>query len=300
VVTRTCSASTRDSLLIIVLLVCGNHCGVLVWYPSGSIHSLTRLLSKPTGGADYSPGGGFFPTGIEQHDEQPGRFERSRPCVGVGGALNPVSRKIDPAAHSFCSEFFGAMFVELSGPRLLGKVENGSWPRTIRRRTKRYWELQNGFKGGNHEVFLQLWNRYLCRFRRWALRHLSEDKGLIEDILSDTCAKLLERREQYDVARPWAPWAFAVLRNIVYDFHRKQAHWPEPLDSEAPLPTPPVSDLGRDLDECLRKLPEELRNLVVQHFLEDTRQNVIARKLGTSNTTVSVKINKPWNFWLSA
>jgi RNA polymerase sigma factor (sigma-70 family) len=152
-------------------------------------------------------------------------------------------------------------------------------------------DLQHRYKNGDGEALGLLIDRLKDNSRFQILRIMSGNEHNTEDVFSETTKKLLDPdvRARYDPARPWLPWASTVLRNTANDQCHKQAdHKQETLDVDRlPAPTPPDDDLRCDLDDCLERLPPDLRDLLVQRFLNGRRQNEIAQERHWSGSMVS-------------
>ncbi|HUT32631.1 MAG TPA: sigma-70 family RNA polymerase sigma factor [Planctomycetota bacterium] len=71
-------------------------------------------------------------------------------------------------------------------------------------------------------AFGQLVARYMAPALGVA-RQLLPDRALAEDAVQEAFLRLVRRRERYDPTRPFAPWFYAILRNVCTDVLRRQA-----------------------------------------------------------------------------
>jgi len=95
-----------------------------------------------------------------------------------------------------------------------------------------------------------------------------------EEVFQDTCLKILEKWRDYDSARPIAPWACGIARNMARKFYERNRRGGLPLSE---IVVAAVSEtqhrLSAQLDrrlqklpECLEQLPEEQRVLLEQCY----------------------------------
>jgi RNA polymerase sigma-70 factor (ECF subfamily) len=82
-----------------------------------------------------------------------------------------------------------------------------------------------------------LMGRHQDRLFRYLLR-LAGDEAVAEDLFQQTWLQVAERVGRYDRSRPFAPWLFAVARNLALDHLRRRR--PESLE-EQPEPEAPAT-----------------------------------------------------------
>jgi RNA polymerase sigma-70 factor (ECF subfamily) len=149
--------------------------------------------------------------------------------------------------------------------------------------------VEERFKAGDQSAFEELWSQHSGTFNAWTRRHTGCEHHT-RDLLQDTAARLWAIRSQYDSNRPWRPWAFKILQNLVWDFHRRRSRSTEvSLDDVEPLrvPQPTNSDLASDLDDCLSQLDPQIHEVAVRRLLRGERGEAIAEALGSSVSSIS-------------
>ena len=72
-----------------------------------------------------------------------------------------------------------------------------------------------------------LMGRYQDRLYRYLVRLLG-DETVAEDVFQQTWLRAIDRISRYDASRPFAPWLFAMARNLALDHFRR--YQPESLD----------------------------------------------------------------------
>jgi RNA polymerase sigma-70 factor (ECF subfamily) len=154
------------------------------------------------------------------------------------------------------------------------------------------------YKSGDRPAFQRLWECHVLDFTRSLRRWLGNDNHATDDLLNDTAVKLLTPAvyTKYDREKPWAAWAFRVMRNLTIDFLRKRSRSHlVATDIEVlvdPSPTLREPGLSADLSVCMDRLPTRLRELMAQRYLEGKRQTEIAAEMSLSTPTVSKNLEK--------
>jgi RNA polymerase sigma-70 factor (ECF subfamily) len=147
-------------------------------------------------------------------------------------------------------------------------------------------DLQRRYHEGDPGAIGALFVRHWPTLKMMAWKASYGDEEVQDEILFETQAKLKgpPAYTSYDL-RPWLPWVRSVLKRVAIDLHRKRSRAGNPpvrLDLNL-LPAPVHLDLEtlwRDLDECLKSLPQDERNLIELYFLEEVNWSEAARTLG--------------------
>ena len=136
------------------------------------------------------------------------------------------------------------------------------------------------------------------RLRNFIRRRVADPRDA-EDILQDVFAALVEANQLLMPIEHATGWLFRVARNRIIDFfRRKRPEALEPLELEDVLPS---ADAGPDavyerqllieaLEDALAALPDEQRDVFVQHEIEGRSFKEIAAETGVNvNTLLSRK-----------
>jgi RNA polymerase sigma-70 factor (ECF subfamily) len=153
-------------------------------------------------------------------------------------------------------------------------------------------ELAGRAARGDGEAFGQLVERHALVARRIARAALLDPHDA-DDAVQDATFSAWRHLDQYDGARPFAPWFLRIVVNAAADLRRRRAVRRVDQVSEAipdPGPSPELSTdralLRERLDVALRTLPERHRIAVVMHDAEGFGHAEIAGMLGVPEGTI--------------
>ncbi|RBP45430.1 RNA polymerase sigma factor (sigma-70 family) [Roseimicrobium gellanilyticum] len=123
-------------------------------------------------------------------------------------------------------------------------------------------------------------------------QRVTRDAALAEDVAQEAFLKLA--RASHQTIDCVGAWLHHVTRQRACDAIRSKVtrqryepaaeHWHDTAREASWAEIEPL------VDEVLDALPEELRSLLVEHFLEQRAQQEIARRMGVSQSTVSRKL----------
>jgi RNA polymerase sigma-70 factor (ECF subfamily) len=143
-----------------------------------------------------------------------------------------------------------------------------------------------------------LMGRHQDRLLRYLLR-LAGDEAVAEDLFQQTWLQVAERIGRYDRSRPFAPWLFAVARNLALDHLRRRRS--ESLD-EQPEPRAPVTpdadpfasavarQQGARLAEAVAWLAPLDREVLSLRFEEDLALPELADRLAVPLPTAKARL----------
>jgi RNA polymerase sigma-70 factor (ECF subfamily) len=127
-------------------------------------------------------------------------------------------------------------------------------------------------------------------------RRLTDGAADLEDLVQDTLLAIHLRRDTYDTAQPFTPWAYAVARYKLLDhFRRRGVRRTVPLEDAGELIASETAESGavrRDLDRLLMSLPERQRTLVMDVRITGLSMEEAATKSGMTVTAVKVSVHR--------
>ncbi len=147
--------------------------------------------------------------------------------------------------------------------------------------------------GTDREAEAELYRRLAPRVRLYGLRHLRSEAAAA-DLMQQVLLMTLERLRVGAVREPerLASFVLGMCRMVVLDLRRGHARRERLLEtySEALAPAevpPPNPDRARLMD-CLERLSERERTVLVMTFYDDMPAEALARELGLSPANVRV------------
>lgn len=153
---------------------------------------------------------------------------------------------------------------------------------------------------GEPEGFAEFYRRTVAAVSAYVGRRVG-DPEVAFDLVAETFARALERRESYDPERGVAvAWLFAIARHLIIDSvrqgrvaedaRRRLAMPPIALDEQAIELIEQQSRL--DLADTLRALPPEQREAVLRRVLAEEPYEQIAERTGTSQQVVRKRVSR--------
>lgn len=138
--------------------------------------------------------------------------------------------------------------------------------------------------------FIQLFTTHEKQIYRYILSLMPHSQDA-QDVLQETAIALYKKIEDYDPARPFAPWAFRFAYHMTLKHREKSSRWHRFLDedlmkeiaSRQAMLTPELDMRRGYLRECLAEVPQDKRAMLTDYYFEDENVDVIA---GTQGKTV--------------
>jgi RNA polymerase sigma-70 factor (ECF subfamily) len=144
-----------------------------------------------------------------------------------------------------------------------------------------------------HGDMLTSMSRYL---RGYFGRRLGADAADLEDLVQDTLLAIHLKRETYDVAQPFTPWAYMLARYKLLDhFRRGGGHHMVPIEDADELfatENPEEGAVRRDLSKLLGGLPAKQSQLLRDVKLTGLSMEEAAAKSGMSISAVKVSVHR--------
>jgi len=129
------------------------------------------------------------------------------------------------------------------------------------------------------------------RLRRYA-RALTGNRGDADDLVQDTVERGWSRLTLWRHGSDMRAWLFSIMHNLHVDRFRA-ARPVEEFDDDTPVASVPAAGLElRDLESCLRRLPDEQREVLLLVALEEMRYEEVAAALGIPLGTVMSRLSR--------
>ena len=150
--------------------------------------------------------------------------------------------------------------------------------------------------GGDAQAHARLLSSMSGYLRGYFTRRLGAGAADVEDLVQETLLALHLKRETYDPAQPFTPWAYALARYKLLDhFRRAGVRKSVPLEDAGDLfaqENPEEGAVRRDLGKLLSLLPGKQRRLVEAVKLKGLSMEEAAGEAGMSVTAVKVSVHR--------
>jgi len=158
-------------------------------------------------------------------------------------------------------------------------------------------EHQNESRGESFSRLLMAERRRILGF----IQVLVQDRSAAEDVLQDVSAVLWTKFDQFELGTDFAAWAMCVARLTVLNWRRKQAKLPVNLcdetlrllaDEAVAALSVPDDERRESLQECLRRLSQNQRELLRAHYEHGEAVVSIARTAQRTTRSIYLRLEK--------
>lgn len=156
------------------------------------------------------------------------------------------------------------------------------------------WML--AFVQGDASSFERLYERLAPKLLA-ALKHMSGDARLAEDLTQMTFMNMVRARATYQPGMAVSPWLFAIARNLWLDHRRTLGRRPESLSRDGGLPdgcAEPCSMAHVDLIALLGRLPRRQRDALLLIKVRGLTVVEAAALCGTSPASMKMRMQRAY------
>ena len=153
------------------------------------------------------------------------------------------------------------------------------------------------------QAFAELFDFFAPRIKSFVMsldRH-STSHEMAEEIVQEVLLKVWRKADCYNAnTANVSTWIYTIARNTRIDFLRKHRFeecplevediWDEAATDETPLQSLQQQKARQKLDENMRQLPEEQRQVLFKSFMEGKSHSEISEELNISLGTVKSRI----------
>ncbi len=148
------------------------------------------------------------------------------------------------------------------------------------------------------DEFEALVSEYRLRAFHFALQIVGNREDAM-DVTQEAFLKVHRNWKMRDPNRPFAPWFYAIPRNMAIDFLRKRATYREESPEVAPdishRPGPEAlavkGQVSKKVWEAISQLPEQQREVLVLRDLHGFSYKEIAEIVGAETTTINSRLH---------
>jgi RNA polymerase sigma-70 factor (ECF subfamily) len=110
-----------------------------------------------------------------------------------------------------------------------------------------------------------------------------------EDIAQDAMLKGLVKIKKLSKDEQFEAWILQIAKNLCIDFLRRRRHV-KPLAREQPMQAGQKSQENHELEQAVRRLPQEFRLPLVMYYFDQQNAKIIAKKLNISHSGACQRI----------
>lgn len=158
--------------------------------------------------------------------------------------------------------------------------------------------LMHAFRAGDLGALEALFDLHARRVHTFVLR-LSNDPALAEDVTQAAFLSVVKGRDRFEATSRFVPWLYTIALHALRDHQRRRKR--ESLTADGSMPEVPFDaaapDLGveRRVREALQRLPEDQRQAVVLHHIEEFPFREIAAMTGASESAIKVRAHRGYS-----
>jgi RNA polymerase sigma-70 factor (ECF subfamily) len=163
-------------------------------------------------------------------------------------------------------------------------------------------------RAGAQEAYFELVRRYERPLYALIAR-MVRDTALAEDLSQEVFVKAFRSLDAYDPGRKFSSWLFKIAHNAAIDQLRKRGLDTQPLETDEEGESEPLRtmadpgavspsqrherlEMAQAMEEAMRRLRPEYREIVVLRFQEDLAYEEIAEVTGLPLGTVKTHIHR--------
>ena len=130
--------------------------------------------------------------------------------------------------------------------------------------------------------------------------NMSRNMEQSEDLVQNVFVRILKYRHRFEGTGDFKAWMFHIAKNVHYDQFRKKrvrptenvTDWQDQLADQNPIGSQQLIEKERMklLQEALKKLEPDKREIIIMSKLEGLRYQEIAEILGTTEGNIKVKV----------
>jgi RNA polymerase sigma-70 factor, ECF subfamily len=149
-------------------------------------------------------------------------------------------------------------------------------------------------QAGDKEAFQALFGDIGPIITRFVRRRVP-DQAEADDVCQEVLLAIFKSRHTYQPARPFEPWLFAIIRNVLAVYlQRQRTRWHEPMSEIAEISADDESSLAVELSDSLRQLsPNQLEALELTKLSGFSIAEAAARA-GTSEGSMKVRVHRAY------
>ena len=160
-------------------------------------------------------------------------------------------------------------------------------------------ELAHALQRGDATALEELVTRYYAPLLRFLFRMTGGHQSDAEDLLQETCVRMMCGIQSYSPARPFKPWLYTIARNVAYNYmaraEQRQSTGSLPEAAASPQALPEERLVMREqrssIMQALAQLPVKQREAIILFYYDELPQKEIAALLHIPVGTVKSRLS---------
>lgn len=146
--------------------------------------------------------------------------------------------------------------------------------------------------------FSQAYHEYKDAIYTFVLFRVGHNKDVAEDIVSDVFLKAYRRFDTYNKNYAMSTWLYAITRNTLIDYYRKEKQVVEIEEDQHADETDPLFRLLteeislREVTEAIEALPEQQRIAITEQFFNGKTAKEVAEEFNLSHAAVRQHVSR--------
>jgi RNA polymerase sigma-70 factor (ECF subfamily) len=123
------------------------------------------------------------------------------------------------------------------------------------------------------------------------------DQAEVDDVCQEVLLAIFKSRHTYQPARPFEPWLFAIVRNVLAAYllrSRLRTRWHEPMSEIPEIGADDESSLAVELSDGLNQLPPNQLEALRLTKLSGFSIAEAAMHAGTSVSSMKVRVHRAY------
>lgn len=150
-------------------------------------------------------------------------------------------------------------------------------------------QLMDAYKAGNEGAFNKLYDKYSPMVYGYIRKRLHSSET--EDFYQSVWRHLHEKRDCYQ-NQPFAPWLFALIKNLLVDEYRSSSRKKKLLENSFSLETDKATQNLEEINEILSKLPDETATLIRKYYLDGFNYEDLEIQTGMSQNSLRKRLSR--------
>ncbi len=146
-------------------------------------------------------------------------------------------------------------------------------------------------KDGNIKAGDKLVKKYYSLIYKYCLIHV-QNSDTAADITQDTFLRFFEAIMQYVEYGKTKNYLYTIARNLINNYHKKRKELLTVETIEIPEYSIDKVDIRLDIEQALKRMPEEVKEVVILFFFQEMKQGDIAKLLNIKISLVKYRVSR--------